>query len=1068
MTAQPILEALAKEFSTDVPSIQATFEMLDAGLSAPFIGKFRRARTGAMSEVHVRRLALKREELVELDRRRGTILRAMERVEGISPKAIEEVTRCMDRFRLEDLYVPHRRPEPEVQLALDRGLGGLADLLVAPLPKSERPPSEKGPRSKKSKEADGESPDPEVTGAAASEVDAEAPAAEPAAEPAADSTPSAEAESSAPEVEEAVEPPAPGDAASIEVDPEEDRPPTVGHDAKLGDDVPEDESTEAPAADAGEPESASAEAPPAEPEAAPAEPEAAPAEPESTEAKPADEASESPAAPEAAAGPDPGAETPPAATGGEPASTPVAEAPPAPTPSPQPEALVITAELSKLCAPFVNPDKGVHTETEALAGAVRILSDRLGRDSRLRDTVRRVMRKKGVLRARALVDDKKAGRHKNLLKLKTPLRQLQGHRLTAIRQAQSERVISTSIELHPSEVVGRVRAALGKHTRPEYEPLLDDIARKALAQRILPVIEEDIRLELKERSDAEALRFLGAHLRQILLTPFFGRVPVAGLDVSAKGDMTLAFLGAQGDLAAEVKVEVGEKEPAAIGAEVAAAVEQHGAAAIAVGSGKSSRAAGHRLREALSSANAETPVMVVNDAGASSYANGTRARAELAECSIGLRLAISMGRRLQDPMAEFLKVDPKQLSLGAEQRLVSKANLRRVLQDAVESAVAFVGCDFDTAPRSIIEHLPGLDEESAKRLADRRDAGDIESREAIRAEGILDEAQWTSVAAFLRMRRSSEPLDRTSLHPEQYQLARQLLESSGGSVSESLGRPGATKGLRRQSFEVDEFTWRDLMRELSFPGRDPRGRNHVPEYISESTDPIRLQPGRVITGVVTNVASFGAFVDVGKKQDAMIHISQLASRYIRDARELLSIGATIRAKIVEGNSSRLALSLKDVPNEEREDRGARRRGGSTRRRGGGRGARGSDQPTGPAGRIWRRDGAAGAATSSRRGTRRGGPRRGGRDDGRFERGERVDLRKINAQSDKLSSNPFAQFFKQDDGPPKEPTTTKKKGPKGKKPDAGPDPAAAQEPAALEQAPPTTGAQPQGSETPGEE
>ncbi len=700
---------------------------------------------------------------------------------------------------------------------------------------------------------------------------------------------------------------------------------------------------------------------------------------------------------------------------------------------------MITAELSKLCEPFVNPDKGVHTETEALAGAVRILSDRLGRDSRLRDAVRKIMRKKGVLRARALVDDKKAGRHKNLLKLKTPLRQLQGHRLTAIRQAQSERVISTSIELHPSEAVGRVRSALGKHTRPEYEPLLDDIARKALAQRILPVIEEDIRLELKERSDAEALRFLGAHLRQILLTPFFGRVPVAGLDVSAKGDMTLAFLGAEGDLAAEVKVETGEKEPAAIGAEVAAAVEAHGAAAIAVGSGKSSRAAGHRLREALAAADSQTPVMVVNDAGASSYANGTRARAELAESTVGSRLAISMGRRLQDPMAEFLKVDPKQLSLGAEQRLVSKANLRRTLQDAVESAVAFVGCDFDTAPRSIIEHLPGLDEESAKRLADRRDAGDIESREAIRAEGVLDEAQWTSVAAFLRMRRSSEPLDRTSLHPEQYQLARQLLESSGGSVSESLGRPGATKGLRRQSFDVDEFTWRDLMRELSFPGRDPRGRNHVPDYISETTDPIRLQPGRVITGVVTNVASFGAFVDVGKKQDAMIHISQLASRYIRDARELLSIGATIRAKIVDGNSSRLALSLKDVPNEERPERGARRRGGATRRRGGGgRGARGSDQPTGPAGRIWRRDGAAGAATSSRRGTRRGGPRRGGRDEGRFERGERVDLRKINAQTDKLSSNPFAQFFKHDDGPPKEaPQPKKKKGPKGKRPENDP-------------------------------
>jgi uncharacterized protein len=1066
VTAQPILEALAKEFSTDVPSIQATFEMLDAGLSAPFIGKFRRGRTGALSEVHVRRLALKREELVELDRRRGTILRAMERVEGISPKAIDEVNRCMDRFRLEDLYVPHRRPEPEVQLAMDRGLGGLADLLVAPMPKSERPPSEKGSRSGKSKEAPEESPEAEPTEAAAG-APADGSAAAPDDAPIADAEPDAE-----PDAEAAVEPPAPGDAASIEVEPGEDRPPTVGHDAKLGDGDPEGAPEEEAAAAAEETaaEETAAEEAAAEQTAADApEPEAAPAD-SGSDAAPTEE---TPGAPGEAAAPDQGAEAPAAATdapAAAPEGAPAAQAQPAPTPSPQPEALIITAELSKLCAPFVNPDKGVHTETEALAGAVRILSDRLGRDSRLRDTVRRVMRKKGVLRARALVDDKKAGRHKNLLKLKTPLRQLQGHRLTAIRQAQSERVISTSIELHPSEVVGRVRAALGKHTRPEYEPLLDDIARKALAQRILPVIEEDIRLELKERSDAEALRFLGAHLRQILLTPFFGRVPVAGLDVSAKGDLTLAFLGVQGDLAAEVKIEVGEKEPAAIGAEVAAAVEQHGATAIAVGSGKSSRAAGHRLREALSAANAETPVMVVNDAGASSYANGTRARAELAECSIGLRLAISIGRRLQDPMAEFLKVDPKQLSLGAEQRLVSKANLRRVLQDAVESAVAFVGCDFDTAPRSIIEHLPGLDEESAKRLADRRDAGDIESREAIRAEGILDEAQWTSVAAFLRMRRSSEPLDRTSLHPEQYQLARQLLESSGGSVAESLGRPGATKGLRRQSFDVDEFTWRDLMRELSFPGRDPRGRNHVPEYISESTDPIRLQPGRVITGVVTNVASFGAFVDVGKKQDAMIHISQLASRYIRDARELLSIGATIRAKIVEGNSSRLALSLKDVPNEERQDRGARRRGGSTRRRGGGRGARGSDQPTGPAGRIWRRDGAAGAATSSRRGTRRGGPRRGGRDEGRFERGERVDLRKINAQSDKLSSNPFAQFFKQDDGPPNDPKPAKKKGPKGKKADAGPGPdvAAGQEPVAPQQEPPTSGAQPQGTETPGED
>ena len=271
--------------------------------------------------------------------------------------------------------------------------------------------------------------------------------------------------------------------------------------------------------------------------------------------------------------------------------------------------------------------------------------------------------------------------------------------------------------------------------------------------------------------------------------------------------------------------------------------------------------------------------------------------------------------------------------------------------------MAFVGCDFDTAPRARSSSTcPGWmrSPPSASRIA-------AMPATSSPAKPSAPRGSWTRPSGPASLPScacagSSDPLDRTSLHPEQYQLARQLLESSGGSVSESLGRPGATKGLRRQSFDVDEFTWRDLMRELSFPGRDPRGRNHVPEYISESTDPIRLQPGRVITGVVTNVASFGAFVDVGKKQDAMIHISQLASRYIRDARELLSIGATIRAKIVDGNSSRLALSLKDVPNEERPERGARRRGAATRRRGGG--------PVERAARISRRDrrGASGAVT----------------------------------------------------------------------------------------------------------
>ncbi len=954
--------------------MQAVFEMLDAGLSAPFIGRFRRGRTGAMSEVHVRRVALRREELQELDRRRGTVLRAIERIEGVPEKAVEEVRTCMDRFELEDLYVPFRRPEPEVQLALDRGLGALADLIVKPMPKEERPAK---PREAESKAE----PAAETPAGAPAESPAE-PAAEAAAEPAAE--PAAEAPTEPAAVTPPVETPAP------------ETPPVVAHEATL--------------------------------DAAP-------------------EASASPAA-EAPAAEAPAPEAPKTET-------------PQETPTAQPEQLVMTAELSKLCEPFVVPDKGVHTDVEALAGAIRILSDRIGRDSRLRGHVRRVIRKKGVLRVKAIVDEKKAGRHKNLLKVKAPLRQLQGHRLTSIRQAQKERIINTFIELDPKEVIGRVRASLGKYTRPEFEALLDDIARKALRQRLMPVVEADVRLELKERGDSEALRFLGAHLRQILLTPFFGRLPVAGMDVSAKGDLALAFLDMHGVPQGDTRVEVGEKDAATLGAELVALCEPHGPAAIAVGSGKSARTAGHAVRTALRAVGSEIPVMVVNDAGATSYANGQRAREELAEAAVPIRLAVTMGRRLQDPMGEFLKVDAKQLSLGAEQRLVSKANLRRVLDQSIASAIAFVGLDFDTAPRSVIEHLPGLTPESAKALADKRDAGEIQSREQIRADGILTEAEWTSVAAFLRIRQSPEPLDRTSLHPEQYALARQLLESAGGSVEESLGRPGGTKGLRRQSFEVDEFTWRDLMRELSFPGRDPRGRNRVPDYISDGIDPVRLQKGRVLEGVVTNVASFGAFVDVGTKQDGMIHISELASRYVRDARELLSIGATTRIRIVDGSSARMALSLKDVPAPEREgghrgggSRGGSRRGGSRRGRGGSRGGGQprDNTPKGPASRVYRRDGAAGASTRGG-GTRRGGPRRGGSD--RFDRGERVDLKKLNSAAETPANNPFASFFKKDEPQPKTQAQPKPKA----KPSPKPAEAPAPEPKPVDAASPDAGTTP---------
>jgi uncharacterized protein len=988
VTAQPILETLAREFSVEVSSIQAVFEMLDAGLSPVFVGRFRRALTGALSEHQVRRLSHMRAEFEELDRRRGTILRQLERQEGVDPAALEQIRRCMDRFELEDLYVPHRRPEPEVQLALDRGLGGLADEIVRAVPKDQR----------------------------RGHADAD------------------EAEAEAGDDEHEAAPHAGGDEGHH--DPHAHSPSDgVGHEHAGG--------------GQGGGEQGSGEAVTAEQVAA--------------DAGSAEHAQQ----PDEVAGHHDGGqhEAGHHDESGDDAAHDIGAAaePHQPTRVAVEDQLAMNAELVRICAPFVDPDKGVHTEAEALAGAVRILSDRLGRNAHLRGLVRRTLRKRGFLTVRSLVDDKKAGRHKPLLRLRAPLRQLQGHKLIALRQAQKERVLTTHVELEPAAVLPKVRAALGRHTRPEFEPLLREISLQALRDRIMPVVEGDIRLELKERSDFEALRFLGAHLRQVLLSPALGRRRVAGVDVNAKGDLSLAFLDENGDVLADARVEVGTKDDAALVAELVPLFDLHQPEALAFAHGKTTRNIVQRIRRALFAAGRYEGVLVVNESGAASYANGQLARAELGDRPVPVRLAITLGRRMQDPLAEILKVDPRHLGLGAEQGLVSKANSRRVFDEAIESCVAYCGAEVDRGHRIVLEHIPGLDKAAAARLIERRAAGPIENREALRAEGILTEAQWLSAIAFLRVYRSTEPLDRTGLHPEQYPLVHRLLEPAGG-AHEVLGHMGATKGLRRSEAGVDEYTWRDIMRELTFPGRDPRPRVRVPDFLSPDTDPIRLQPGRVVEGVVTNVASFGAFVDIGLADDAMVHISELAARYVRDAREILSIGATVRARIVDPNGSRMALSLKDVPPPERAPRrpygegrqgqshgghgegggqghagpghgagghGGGGRGGQQGRggegRGGGRG-RGRDEgqhgAAGIAAQVYRRDGAAGAASRGRSfggpGRGPGGPGgaggpggfgRGGKRDDRGERDERVDLRKFNDAAQKAAvNNPFANFF----------------------------------------------------------
>jgi len=937
------VETLAHEFSIKPESVQNLLTMLDAGLTAPFVGRFRRAEVEALPESHIRRLARRRLELEELDRRRGTILRMLERDTSIAPAQLEAIRLCMDRFELEDLFIPHRRPEPEVQLALDRGLGPLADLLVAPLKKGE----------------------------------AAALAAEDAVE--AETTQAKEAQATEVVAEQAAI-----DQASVEQA-------VVEH----------------AAAEHAASEHATLEQP-------------------STDQVATEQAITEQVASESSEAADDDAE--------------LVFDEPAPVAAPVKEidlSAQMNAHLARLCQPFVQPDRQVHSENEALAGALRILSDRLGRNARLRGVVRNLLRKNGVLSVRATVDESKVGKHKPLLKIRQPLRQLQGHRLLAIRQGQKERVVATAITLDPAVALPKVRAALGKHTHPAHEALLHEVARQALERRIMPMVEPDVRLELKERADQEALRFLSQHLRQILLTPVLPRNPVAGVDVSAKGDWTIVCVDPDGAvLGGEAKISVGDKAPEVLGAELAAILQPAGVRHLALANSKAARLAAPKLRGALKAVGERAWVLLTTEAGLSSYANSELARGELAQLAVPARMAASLARRLQDPMAEILKIDPRHLGLGFEQGLVSKANLRRAMTETVESSVAHVGCDANHSPLSVLSQLPGIGKEAAAKIVARRAERPYATREELRAEGVLTEAQWAGAIAFLRVCDGPEPLDCTALHPEQYDLVRRVFDSVGLTVEQGLGRPGAIRGLRRDAFGVEEYTWRDLTREMAFPGRDPRPRLWGPTLLDPATEAVRLTKDRVVEGIVSSVAGFGVFVDVGLTTDAIVHISEISDRYVRDAREILSVGQIVRARIVEVGGARLSLSFKNVPPPEhelarREAAKAAREGGRPQRGDGprGDGARGGrpGERGGGGGRGGRQDRpqreperpqntrAVQAKPQSRfGGQKRGGP--GGRGDKRDDRGPRDEYVRLEdvAPKPNVVNNPFANFFKKQD------------------------------------------------------
>ncbi|HXV21830.1 MAG TPA: Tex family protein [Desulfuromonadales bacterium] len=571
-------------------------------------------------------------------------------------------------------------------------------------------------------------------------------------------------------------------------------------------------------------------------------------------------------------------------------------------------------------APFVDAAKDVPDAAAALEGAGHILAERLAEDADARAVVRQLTWEQGVFVAK--VAPGKAGtvsKFEMYYDYREPLRAIPSHRMLAMRRGEKEEVLRLLVEAPEAEILQRLK---GRLLRGEsiFRPLLERVAEDAYKRLISPSIEVELRLEAKQRADEAAIAVFAENLRHLLLAPPAGGKRVLGVDPGLRTGSKLAAVDGTGRFLEHVTIypHTGEGRVAPAKKELLRLVRSHGVEMVAVGNGTAGREMELFVRDTLREAGLALPVVMVSEAGASVYSASEIARDEFPELDLTVRGAISIARRLQDPLAELVKVDPKSIGVGQYQHDVSQPALKKALDAVVESCVNFVGVDLNTASWALLAYVSGIGESLARAIVRHRDEnGAFPARKALLKVPRFGAKAFEQAAGFLRIRGGTYPLDNTAVHPESYPLVERMAADLGVSLAQLAADPAlATRiELRRYVSEtVGLPTLRDILEELKKPGRDPRAAFEAVAFRDDVREIADLQEGMILPGTVTNVTAFGAFVDIGVHQDGLVHISHLANRFVKEPAEVVRVGEKVRVKVlsVDAPRKRIALSIKEA------------------------------------------------------------------------------------------------------------------------------------------------------------
>ena len=581
-------------------------------------------------------------------------------------------------------------------------------------------------------------------------------------------------------------------------------------------------------------------------------------------------------------------------------------------------------DINDIAKEYINPEKGVETIEDVFNGAMDIIAENISDNAEYRKRIKKMCFREAVIVSRASKDDEKSP-YEMYYDFSELISKVPSHRILAMNRGEKEEFLKVRIDKPEDKILEYMKRDIIKDKNSQFSDILSNTIEDSYKRLIEPSIEREIRSDLTEKADEKAIKVFGKNAKQLLLQPPIKNINVIGFDPAYRTGCKIAVIDSTGKLLDTTTIYPTEPQNDVEGSKkvIIDLINKYDVDMIAIGNGTASRESEMFISDTLKEVDKKVYYAIVSEAGASVYSASKLATEEYPDINVSLRGAISIARRLQDPLAELVKIDPKSIGVGQYQHDVNQKRLNESLTGVVEDAVNSVGVDVNTATPSLLSYVAGINKTIAKNIVKYRDEnGKIKNRKELLKVPKLGKVAFEQCAGFIRIFDGTNPLEITAVHPESYEATDKLLKELGYN-EESIRDKEKLNELRdklkdinikemAKSLDIGELTLKDIIEELSKPGRDPREDLPKPILRSDVLKFEDLKEGMVLTGTVRNVIDFGAFVDIGVKHDGLVHISEMSDRYVKNPSDLVSVGDIVKVKVIgiDNDRQKVKLSMK--------------------------------------------------------------------------------------------------------------------------------------------------------------